>query len=163
MENQKKNTEKTHVLIIPYIAQGHVIPLLELAQCLIKHGVKVTFVNTYLNHNIITKTWLEKDSFGPLMNMVSIPDGMEASEDRNNFIIAVEAINRVMPGKLEELVEMINKTDGDKIRCVIADVAMPFWSAPAATLATLLSILKLIVDGIMDTEGKKNENSFNYR
>ncbi|PWA52924.1 UDP-glucuronosyl/UDP-glucosyltransferase [Artemisia annua] len=175
MENQKKNTENTHVLIIPYIAQGHVIPLLELAQCLIKHGVKVTFVNTDVNHNIIMKTWLEKDSFGPLMNMVSIPDGMEASEDRNNFIIAMEAINQVMPGKLEELIKMINKTDGDKISCVIADVGMPwatrvaeklrirratFWSAPAATLATLLSIQKLIDDGIMDNEGVPLENIF---
>nr|GFB60081.1 UDP-glycosyltransferase 83A1-like [Tanacetum cinerariifolium] len=67
------------------------------------------------------KTWLEKECFGPLMNMVSIPDGMEAWEDRNNFIRTCEAINQVMPGKLEELIETINKKDDDKISCVIAD------------------------------------------
>ncbi|GKA76890.1 UDP-glycosyltransferase 83A1-like protein [Tanacetum coccineum] len=168
MESKKKNTEMTHVLLIPYIAQGHVIPLLELAQCLIKHGVKVTFVNTDVNHNIIMKTWLEKECFGPLMNMVSIPDGMEAWEDRNNFIRTCEAINEVMPGKLEELIETINKKDDDKISCVIADVGMPwanlvaaklriqratFWSAPAAAYATTLSIQRLIDDGIINNDG----------
>nr|GFA72172.1 UDP-glycosyltransferase 83A1-like [Tanacetum cinerariifolium] len=168
MEIQKKNAGKTHVLIIPYIAQGHVIPLLELAQCLIKHGVKVTFVNTDVNHNIIMKTWLEKDGFGPLMNMVSIPDGMEAWEDRNNFIRTCEAIKQVMPGKLEELIETINKKDDDKISCVIADVGMPwanrvaaklgihratFWSAPAAAYATTLSIQRLIDYGIINNDG----------
>ncbi|KAL8234029.1 hypothetical protein R6Q59_020129 [Mikania micrantha] len=156
MEDQESNTAgKTHVLVIPYIAQGHVIPLLELAQRLIKHGMKVTFVNTDVNHNLIMNTWLEKDSFAPLLNMVSIPNGMEPSEDRNDIVRALEAIHRVMPGKLEELIETINKTDDDKISCVIADLGkawaiqvaeklriqrVAFWSATAASLSPVLSI-----------------------
>lgn len=168
MENQDNNTRKTHVLIIPYIAQGHVIPLLELAQCLIEHGTKVTFVNTEINHKLIMKT-SESDSFGSLMHMVSIPDGMEPWEDRNNFVRSVEAMNQFMPGKLEKLIETVNETDDDKISCVIADMGMPwaihvaerlrirrvtFWSAPAAALSVLLSTEKLISDGIIDEEGK---------
>ncbi|KAI3776996.1 hypothetical protein L1987_46789 [Smallanthus sonchifolius] len=176
MEDLDNNTGKTHVLVIPYIAQGHVIPLLELAQCLIKHGMKVTFVNTEVNHKLVMKTWLERDSFGPLMHMVAIPDGMEPWEDRNDFVRSCETINQVMPGKLEELIDTINETDDDKISCVIADMGMPwavrvaeklriqrviFWSAPAASLATLLSIQKLVDDGIIDNDGVPlHENTF---
>ncbi|KAI3761992.1 hypothetical protein L1987_52415 [Smallanthus sonchifolius] len=170
------NTGKTHVLVIPYIAQGHVIPLLELAQCLISHGMKVTFVNTEVNHKLVMKTWLERDSFGPLMRMVAIPDGMEPWEDRNDFVRSCETINQVMPRKLEELIDTINETDDDKISCVIADMGMPwairvaeklriqrvlFWSAPAAALAATLSLQKLIDDGIIDNDGVPlHENTF---
>ncbi|KVH92621.1 UDP-glucuronosyl/UDP-glucosyltransferase [Cynara cardunculus var. scolymus] len=62
---------------------------------------------------------------------------------------------------------MINKTNYEKISCVIADECMSwaihvaeklgiqratFWSAPDGTLATMLSIRKLIDDGIMDND-----------
>ncbi|KAM0039851.1 putative 7-deoxyloganetin glucosyltransferase [Helianthus debilis subsp. tardiflorus] len=176
MENQNNTTGITHVLVIPYIAQGHVIPLLELAQCLIVHGTKVTFVNTEVNHKLVMKTWLERGNFGPLMHMVSIPDGMEPWEDRNDFVRSCEAMHQVMPGKLEELIETINKTDDDEISCVIADAGMPwaihvaeklriqrviFWSAPAAAFSALLSLKKLINDGIIDNEGVPlHQNTF---
>jgi hypothetical protein len=32
-----------HVLVMPYPAQGHIIPLLELSQCLVQHGFKITY------------------------------------------------------------------------------------------------------------------------
>ncbi|XP_076950515.1 UDP-glycosyltransferase 83A1-like [Bidens hawaiensis] len=113
------------------------------------------------------KTWLERDSCGPLMRMVSIPDGMEPWEDRKDFVRSCEAMHQVMPGKLEELIETINEKDDDKISCVIADTGMPwaihvaeklrlqrviFWSAPAAALSQILSIEKLINDGIIDND-----------
>uniref|UniRef100_A0A0D3HC78 Uncharacterized protein n=1 Tax=Oryza barthii TaxID=65489 RepID=A0A0D3HC78_9ORYZ len=41
---------RAHALILPYPAQGHVIPLMELAYCLIDRGFAVTFVNTEHNH-----------------------------------------------------------------------------------------------------------------
>ncbi|KAI7728887.1 hypothetical protein M8C21_005592 [Ambrosia artemisiifolia] len=176
MENKDNKTRNTHVLVIPYIAQGHVIPLLELAQCLIKQGMKVTFVNTEVNHKLVMKTWLERDGFGSLMRMVAIPDGMEPFEDRNDFVRSCEAMHEVMPGKLEELIEMVNETDDDKISCVIADTGMPwaihvaeklriqrviFWSAPAAALSAILSIEKLISDGVIDNDGVPlHENTF---
>ncbi|KAG6396111.1 hypothetical protein SASPL_142250 [Salvia splendens] len=41
---------RPHVLAMPYPAQGHVIPLMELAQWLAHNGIRVTFVNTDFNH-----------------------------------------------------------------------------------------------------------------
>lgn len=41
------------------------------------------------------------------------------------------AIYKVMPGKLEELIEEINRQEDEKISCVIADGAMG-WAMVAA-------------------------------
>ncbi|CAN6286777.1 unnamed protein product [Urochloa humidicola] len=37
---------KNHVLMLPFPAQGHVTPLMELSHRLVDHGFEVTFVNT---------------------------------------------------------------------------------------------------------------------
>ncbi|KAA8547920.1 hypothetical protein F0562_004349 [Nyssa sinensis] len=110
-----------HVLAIPYPAQGHVIPLMELAQCLVKHSFKVTFVNTEFNHKRVMNALSDKDSVGDQIHLVSIPDGLEPWEDRNDLGKLSEAIFQVMPGKLEELIEKINGSGSDNISCIIAD------------------------------------------
>ncbi|MFS8031864.1 putative trans-zeatin O-beta-D-glucosyltransferase [Helianthus anomalus] len=158
-----------HVIVIPYPAQGHVIPLMELSQRLVNQGVRVTFVNTEINHELVTSTWVGKDSFKELMHMVSIPDGLESWEDRSDLGKLTEAILKTMPGKLEELIETINSQGTHKVTCVIADgcaawairVAKKigtkravFWPSSVASLAPALSIKKLTDDGIIDNKGK---------
>ncbi|KAI3503253.1 hypothetical protein L1887_31692 [Cichorium endivia] len=159
---------KPHVLVIPYPAQGHVIPIMELAQCLVEHGVKVTFVNTEVNHKLVTSNSLEKDGFGGLMQMVSIPDGLEPWEDRTDLCKLTKSILQTMSGKLEELIEKINKEDSNKVTCIIADDTMgwailvakkmgirraAFWPASVCTLASILSYQQLIEDGIINNNG----------
>ncbi|KAG8477300.1 hypothetical protein CXB51_030513 [Gossypium anomalum] len=51
---------KPHVLVIPYPAQGHVIPLMELSQNLAKEGTKISFVNTVFNHKRVLDALGEK-------------------------------------------------------------------------------------------------------
>ncbi|XP_071702208.1 UDP-glycosyltransferase 83A1-like [Rutidosis leptorrhynchoides] len=160
---------KPHVVVMPYPAQGHVIPMIELAQCLVKQGVKVTFINTEVTHKQITSTWLEKDGFGELMHMVCLPDGLEPWEDRADICKLTWSMLKTMPSTLEKLIETNNNEDGnDKITCVIADGSLgwaikvgnkmgirtaAFWPASVATLASMLSIPKLIDDGIINHKG----------
>lgn len=158
-----------HILAIPYPAQGHVIPLMELSKCLVNHDFKVTFVNTEYNHKRIMNAMGDTSDIGDQINQVSIPDGMEAWEERNDLGKLCEAILSVMPGKLEELIRKINQVEGDKIVCVIADencgwaldVAekmkirrAAFWPAAVALLAVGFSIPKLIHDGIIQDNGE---------
>ncbi|KAI3813255.1 hypothetical protein L1987_17975 [Smallanthus sonchifolius] len=159
---------KPHVLVIPYPAQGHVIPIMELGQRLVKQGVRVTFVNTEVNHKLVTSNCLVKDGFGDLMQMVSIPDGLEPWEDRSDLCKLTLSILQTMPRKLEELIETINKEDKSKVTCVIADDVMgwaiqvakkmgirraAFWPASVASLASVLSFQKLIDEGIINKNG----------
>lgn len=161
--------ENPHVLAIPHPAQGHVIPLMELAQCLVQHGIKVTFVNTETNHKWVVSALAETDCVGDQIRLVSIPDGSETLEDKKDLGELTEAMSRVMPGKLEELIKEINSLDNDKITCMVADQSIgwalevaakmgirraAFCPAAAAMLIMGFSIPKLIEEGIIDKYGE---------
>ncbi|KAL6135524.1 hypothetical protein ACLB2K_067751 [Fragaria x ananassa] len=164
----KIKMSKPHIIAIPYPAQGHVIPLMELSQCLVNEGFKVTFVNTDFNHKRVMSSLAdETHTRDDQIHMVSIPDGLEPWEDRNDLGKLCEAILRVMPGKLEELIEKIKEEEGE-VSCIIADESngwalevaekmkikkAAFWPASAALLALGFCIPKLIHEGIIDDEG----------
>ncbi|XP_071926385.1 UDP-glycosyltransferase 83A1-like [Coffea arabica] len=157
-----------HVLAIPYPAQGHVLPLMELALRLVKNGIKVTFVNTEFDHKRVIESLSGEENVPDMMHLVSVPDGLESWEDRNDLGKLTKTIFRVMPAKLEALMEKMNESETDKITCLITDESMgwaleiakkmgvravAFWPAAAAVLALELNIPKLIHDGIIDSSG----------
>lgn len=158
-----------HILVVPYPAQGHVMPMMELAQIIAKHGLKVTFVNTDFVHNQIFNALSNKDDFGDGIRLVSVPDGLEPWEDRKDLAKLTAAMHRDMPGKLQEMIENINYAeDDDKITCVIADVSVGwalkiaddfnirpvvFCPAAAAQFAVFLSLTKLLENGIVENDG----------
>ncbi|KAH9753150.1 UDP-glycosyltransferase 83A1 [Citrus sinensis] len=159
---------RPHVLVMPAPAQGHVIPLLEFSQCLAKHGFRVTFVNTEYDHKRVVESLEGKNYLAEQIRLVSIPDGMEPWEDRNDLGKLIEKCLQVMPGKLEKLIEEINSREDEKIDCFIADgntgwsmeVAKKmnvrgavFWPSSAASVAFVFRIPKLIDDGIIDSHG----------
>ncbi|WCJ25611.1 UDP-Glycosyltransferase superfamily protein [Euphorbia peplus] len=160
---------RPNILVIAYPAQGHVLPMMELSQCLVNHGFKITFVNTEYNHDRVLNSLLEKDYIGDYINLVSIPDGMECMEERNNLGKLTDSLFNYVPGKLEELIQKINESEDEKVSCVIADgnngwalevaskMNIPcavFWPASAALLAFLLfQVPSLIHDGIVDNNG----------
>nr|XP_043608228.1 UDP-glycosyltransferase 83A1-like [Erigeron canadensis] len=159
---------KSHVLVIPFPAQGHVIPIMELAQRLVEQNVKVTFVNTEVIHNIVTSNWINKDGYKDLIQMVSLPDGLDPSEDRSDLPKLVKSMSQSMPDKLEEFIKSVDKEDDSKVTCIVVDFTMPwaiqvaknmgiasttFCPASVATLAGILSVHKLLDDGIVNDKG----------
>ncbi|KAM7506835.1 hypothetical protein LguiA_017288 [Lonicera macranthoides] len=159
-----------HVLVLPYPAQGHVLPLMELAQSLAKGGLKVSFVNTEVIHKRVVGGLSGHAVFGDQIRMVTIADGLEPGEDRAAPGKLYESINRSMPQKLEELIQEINETENDKITCLIADITLGwaqevaakmgvqrvgFNPGAAASAALVFSIPKLIEDGIINQDEPK--------
>uniref|UniRef100_A0A0A0KUF9 UDP-glucosyltransferase n=1 Tax=Cucumis sativus TaxID=3659 RepID=A0A0A0KUF9_CUCSA len=158
-----------HILAIPYPAQGHVIPLLELSLCLARHGFKITFVNTEYNHKRVVSALAETNHIGDgRVHLVSLPDGLEPGEDRNNLGKLTETMLQVMPVQLTELINTINGLGGNEITGVIADenlgwalevaakMKIPrvaFWPAAAALLAMQFSIPNLIEQKLIDSDG----------
>ncbi|XVF50009.1 hypothetical protein PTKIN_Ptkin04bG0061100 [Pterospermum kingtungense] len=159
-----------HVIVIPHPAQGHVAPLMKLSLQIAAHGVKVTFVNTEFIHEKVMAS-LPVNDVGEqrLISLVSIPDGLEPEDDRQDFVKLTDSITRVMPGNLRNLIDNINRSDVDEqIVCVIADSAAGWalevaykmgikavavlLSGPA-TLALALHVPQLIEAGIIDTDG----------
>ncbi|CAA2968305.1 UDP-glycosyltransferase 83A1-like [Olea europaea subsp. europaea] len=135
-----------HVMLIPYPAQGHVIPLMELALHLVNYGCKVTFVNTQFIHERVIKALSLTDNIQEIIQMVSIPDGLESSDDRSDLGKEIESVSAVMPGELMALIALINSSEK---KMGVKKVA--FWPQ-AALLALLLKIPNLIDDGIIDSD-----------
>ncbi|CAA3015387.1 UDP-glycosyltransferase 83A1-like [Olea europaea subsp. europaea] len=162
-----------HVLLIPYPAQGHVLPLMEVALHLVKYGFKTTFVNSEFIHERVIKSMPETDNVRKLIKMVSLPDGLESSDDRSDTGKLWASIVRVMPGEIKVLIERINGSESDKISCIIADTSLgwaievaekmgikkvAFWPAASALFALLFKIPSLIDEGIIDSEGTPMKN-----
>ncbi|XVE56840.1 hypothetical protein DITRI_Ditri04bG0043000 [Diplodiscus trichospermus] len=162
---------QSHVIVIPHPAQGHVAPLMKLSLKIAAHGVKVTFVNTEFIHKKLMASLpaAKMEEEQRLISLVSIPDGLEPEDDRQDYFKLTESIARVMPGNLRSLIENINRSDVDgQIDCVIADKAagwalevankmgikrvMVLLSGPA-NLALALHVPQLIEAGIIDTNG----------
>ena len=135
--------------------------LMELALCLVKSGIKVTFVNTEFDHKPVIESLSGEGNVPDMMHLVSIPDGLESWDDRNDLGKLTKTIFHVM--------EKINESETDKITCLITDESMgwaleiakkmgvravAFWPATAAVSALELNIPKLIHDGIIDSSGK---------
>ncbi|XP_073158146.1 UDP-glycosyltransferase 83A1-like [Henckelia pumila] len=153
---------KTHVLMVPIPAPGHVIPLLELATVLAKHGIQVTFVNIDIIHGRIV------DTSSPLIRLVSIPNGLESHE----WLVpgrSLEVWYDSIPRKIEQMIKENGASEEDeKFSCVISDQSfgriqqvaknmgigsVAFLPAAAASLVLGFNIPKMIEDGIVDGEG----------
>ncbi|KAL2455732.1 UDP-glycosyltransferase 83A1 [Abeliophyllum distichum] len=63
--------------------------------------------------------------------MVSLPDGLESSDNRSEIRKLSESILDVMPGELNALIERINGSESEKISCLIADASMG-WALEVA-------------------------------
>jgi UDP:flavonoid glycosyltransferase YjiC (YdhE family) len=164
-----------HVLILPYPAQGHVIPFMELAHRFLDRGFDVTFVNTKYNHDRVmaaadaattTFTGLSSAAVGSRLRLVAVADGIDAG-GHENLVLLNAAIQVDIPPQLEPLLDGDGEGLG-KVTCVVVDVAMSFaldvvkrrgitsaalWPASAAVLSAMVNARKLIRDGVIDDDG----------
>ena len=165
-----------HALVIPYPAQGHVIPLLQLAHELVDRGFTVTFANSEFNHRRVVAAAgaaMSESELSLLLDrrirLVAVPDGMGPEEDRNNLVRLTLLMPEHMAPRVEDLIRRSGgDADGGPITCVVADYNLGMWAldvarrtgvksaaiwpASAAVLASLLSIDKLVQDNIIDPE-----------
>ncbi|XP_074359175.1 UDP-glycosyltransferase 83A1-like [Apium graveolens] len=158
----------SHVLAVPYPAQGHVIPMMELSRKLVQHGCKVTFVNTDFIHRRVTNALSSKeDDMEDGIELVSIPDGLELGDDRFNLGKLMESMLTLMPGKLEELIQNAKNDDNTRFSCVVAEggtgwalevakkmglKTVAFCPVSASTAVVASSIPNLIENGFIDSE-----------
>ncbi|KAF8722814.1 hypothetical protein HU200_021941 [Digitaria exilis] len=178
-----------HALLLPYPAQGHVIPFMELAHRLLDAGFAVTFVNTEFNHRrVVTAAAGSPPASSERLRLVGVADGMDDGEDRDNLVRLNSTMKEAMPPQLEKLLDgewrsAAGDGDGDggglgKVTCVVVDAGMSWaldaakrrglptaalWPASAAVFAVIVGAKKLIRDGVIDDDGapvKLENNTF---
>ncbi|KAJ1258915.1 hypothetical protein BS78_10G112500 [Paspalum vaginatum] len=153
---------KPHVMVLPFPAQGHVIPLMELSHRLVDYGFKIDFINTEFNHDRILKSMKNKGAIPEGIHMISIPDGMDPDDDHTDIGKMVGGLSAAMLSPLEEMIRT------KKIKWVIADVSMSwaleltntvgvrialFSTYSASVFALRMKVPKLIEDGVIDESG----------
>lgn len=163
---------KPHAVFVPYPAQGHVNPLMQLAKLLHSGGFCVTFVNTEFNHRRLVR------SKGPgFLTSLSdfrfetISDGLppldrDATQD---IWVLSDSVQKNCLGPFKELLAKLNSSsESPPVSCIISDGSMSFtvkaakefgipeaqfWTTSACGFMAYLHFRELIEGGIVPFKG----------
>ncbi|KAG7560679.1 hypothetical protein ISN45_Aa05g021870 [Arabidopsis thaliana x Arabidopsis arenosa] len=140
-----------HFVVIPFMAQGHMIPLVDISRILSqRQGVTVSIITTTQNVAKIT-TSLSSSALFPTINIVEVkfpsqqaglPEGCESVDmlasmgDLVKFFDAANSLEEQVEKAMEEMVQ-------PRPSCIIGDMSLPFTSR----LARKLKIPKLLFHG----------------
>ncbi|OUZ99623.1 UDP-glucuronosyl/UDP-glucosyltransferase [Macleaya cordata] len=175
METLIGATEKPHTLCLPFPAQGHINPMMQLAKLLHSRGFHITFVNTEFNH----RRFLRSKGCDALdghdgFRFETIPDGLPPSDrDATQDIRALcESTRKNCLAPLVDLVKnkLNSSSDIPQVSCIISDGIMSFgikaaeelgvpgvqlWTASACGFMGCLHLGELVNRGLVPL---KDEN-----
>lgn len=163
---------KPHAVLLPYPAQGHVNPLMQLARLLHSKGFHVTFVNTEFNHRRLVRSNGPEFFKGLLdFRFETIPDGLPPSDrDATQDIWALsDSVRKNCLDPFRELLAKLNSSpELPPVTCIISDGLMSFaieaaeelgipeiqfWTASAIGLMGFLQFEELVKRGIVPFKG----------
>ncbi|KAI4354083.1 hypothetical protein L6164_002983 [Bauhinia variegata] len=116
----KSEAKRAHCLLIPFPAQGHVNPMLQLMKRLEHEGVRITLAITHFFgkkfHKVPTSTTLEY-----------ISDGYDSGgyDEAESFGVYMEHFRQVGTETLYELIEKLDRS-GNSVDCIVYDSHL-FW------------------------------------
>jgi hypothetical protein len=122
MEGDQQQEEGVHVVVIPLPSQGHVAPALLLSKKLAALGIRITFVNTAHNHQLMLNAQASKPLPSDLKGIEfcsvadGLPDGHPRAKKWNEFSRAILAMGPTFE------VFYLNLMQRSPITCVIRDI-----------------------------------------
>ncbi|KAF6134066.1 hypothetical protein GIB67_005076 [Kingdonia uniflora] len=131
---------KPHAVCIPYPAQGHISPMLQLAKLLHHKGFHITFVNTEFNHQRLLKSRGRDSVRGlPDFQFETIPDGLPPSDPNATQDIPSLCIStsKHCLGPFRKILEKLNDSSSSNVppvSCIVSDGIMSFTLQAAEEL-----------------------------
>ncbi|KAF6170328.1 hypothetical protein GIB67_043018 [Kingdonia uniflora] len=131
---------KPHAVCIPYPAQGHINPMLNLAKLLHQKGFHITFVNTEFNHQRLLKSRGPDSVKGlPDFQFETIPDGLppsdpNATQDIPSLCVSTDK-HSLKP--FRNLLAKLNDSSSSNVppvSCIVSDGVMSFTLDAAVEL-----------------------------
>ncbi|KAM0933374.1 putative trans-zeatin O-beta-D-glucosyltransferase [Dioscorea sansibarensis] len=148
--NDNTTTAPPHVVLVPLMAQGHTIPMLDMARLLAERGVRVTFITTPVNASRIKPIIARVHESNLPINFIELPfpcaeaglplgcenfDLVPSKDLVVNFCEAIRLFAHPIEQCLKDLVP--------RPTCMINDMCNP-W---AANVARSLNIRRLLFHG----------------
>ncbi|XP_057974118.1 7-deoxyloganetin glucosyltransferase-like isoform X1 [Malania oleifera] len=136
----KPSKHKPHAVCIPYPAQGHINPMLQLAKLLHHSGFHVTFVNTEFNHARLLKSRApHPPSAVSSFCFRTIPDGLPPTDADSTQDIASlsDSTSKNCLAPFRALLSELNgssSADVPPVTCIVSDGAMSFTLTAAEEL-----------------------------
>ncbi|CAI0449573.1 unnamed protein product [Linum tenue] len=160
--------QKPHAVLLPFPAQGHVNPFMQLAKLLHSEGFHITFVNTEHNHRRLVRTRGPEAVKGlPDFQFEAIPDGLPQSDKdatQDPPALCYAAQNYCLQPFMELMEKLRSSTPQlPPVTCIVSDGIMTFgieaaellrvqhasfWTASACGLVGYLQFDELVARGI---------------
>ena len=175
-------SSRPHAVCLPYPAQGHITPMLNVAKLLHAKGFHVTFVNTEYNHARLVRTCGAAAVAGvPGFRFATIPDGLPPSEDGDvtqDIPSLCKSTTETCLGPFRRLLAELNDVPAaaghPPVTCVVSDVVMGFsidaakelglpyvqlWTASAISFLGYQHYRLLMSRGLAPLKGKSIDQS----
>lgn len=158
-------SRNSKVILVPYPAQGHVTPMLNLGSVLLLHGFRPVIATPKFIHAKISKK-IDPDKEG-IVCMAIPDDGLDAGKTTHDFFSVETAMEEKMPTGFKRLLR--REKLHEETACVIVDLLASwaidaardfglkvagFWPAMLTTYKLIESIPDMIVAGIISQTGR---------
>lgn len=128
-ESQPRDRIGRRLIIFPLPLQGHINPILQLANILYSRGFSITILHIKLN--------APNPSNYPHFSFYPIDDGLSESDSASNtdLLSYLATLNTKCAEPFKEaLAQLLTDTSGDPIACVISDAVLYFTTAVCNSL-----------------------------
>ncbi|KAM3287906.1 UDP-glycosyltransferase 73C4 [Capsicum chacoense] len=131
-------TMQLHFVLFPFMAQGHTIPMIDIARLLAQRGVIITILTTQLNANRFKKVVDRAIEAGLKIQVVhlyfpslevGLPEGCENFDMLPSMDIALKFFDAT--GRLQPQVEEVLQELKPSPSCIISDMCFP-WTTNVA-------------------------------
>ncbi|XP_022764263.1 UDP-glycosyltransferase 76B1-like [Durio zibethinus] len=128
-ENQREQKKCLRLLLFPLPFQGHLSPMLQLANVLYSRGFSITIIHTCFNS--------PNPSNNPHFTFHSIPDGLSKSESSraDNIVALVSLLNTNCADPFRDcLTKLLSDVSEEPVACLISDSTWKFTDAITESL-----------------------------
>ncbi|KAK7252018.1 hypothetical protein RIF29_35691 [Crotalaria pallida] len=159
-----QHNDPLHILLFPFLAHGHMIPVVDMAKLFASKGVRATIITTPINAPFISKSIENSKSHSNMINIqtikfpcaeVGLPEGCENA----NLIPSPDYVPVFL--KATELLQkpFEQHLNQHKPNCVVADMFFP-WATDSCSK---FRVPRIVFHGISFFSLCANECVFRYR
>lgn len=164
-------SKRHHAVLVPFPAQGHINPMMQVALKLVEEGFFISFVNTDYNHSRIAEANKTSDlnNQNMMIRYVVVPDGLPSTDTRTDIAKLCVVTENVIVPFLDNLIhEIKEELDNDSSVCLVVDAMASqaleiaqrhhipkaaLWTSLTATYALVYNIPSLVSSQIIPSNG----------